>query len=434
MSAMPDVAAALREKLCTDFPGEAADALERLPIEAATAALAVLPVAVARPVWERLSPEVAVLMMRASSAEDRVSTLSAMDVTRAAPLFAHLDVQTRMEWLAELPATAQVNLRHLLSYPEDSAGRLMNPRFTSISRDCTVREALDRLRRFGGVGTRTVYLVDVEGRLDSCAELQDLALAEPHEPIAHYAHPVKAVVQAVADSEEILHLIEQQRVDSVAVVDINRKLIGIVRQDAIIDAAREDAADDMVSMVGASPDERVLSSPLAAVAKRLPWLQINLVTAFLAAAVVGVFEPIIAKFTALAVLLPVVAGQSGNTGAQAMAVTMRGLSLHEVNLSHWPRIVFKEFWTGGCNGIAVALTTAVGVYLWSQSIGLVLIVAISMVVSMIIAGIAGAGVPLILTRLGQDPATASSIILTTITDVMGFFSFLGTATLLSRLL
>jgi len=434
MSAMPDVAAALRERLCTDFPGEAADVLERLPIEAATAALAALPAAVARPVWERLSPEVAVLMMRTSSAEDRVSALSSMDVTRAAPLLAQLDAHTRMEWLAQLPAAAQVNLRHLLSYPEDSAGRLMNPRFTNISRDCTVREALDRLRRFGGVGTRTVYLVDVEGRLDSCAELQDLALADPHEPIARYAHPVRAVVEPVADSEEILRVIEQQRVDSVAVVDINRKLIGIVRQDAIIDAAREDAADDMLSMVGASPDERVLSSPLTAVVKRLPWLQINLVTAFLAAAVVGVFEPIIAKFTALAVLLPVVAGQSGNTGAQAMAVTMRGLSLHEVNLSHWPRIVIKEFWTGGCNGIAVALTTALGVYLWSQSIGLVLIVAIAMVVSMIIAGIAGAGVPLLLTRLGQDPATASSIILTTITDVMGFFSFLGTATLLSRLL
>lgn len=434
MSAMPELATALREKLCTEFPGEAADVLERLPIEAATAALVALPVAIARPVWERLSPEVAVLMLRAAAAEDRMSILSAMDVTRAAPLFAHLDAQTRAEWLAHLPTTAQVNLRQVLSYPQDSAGRLMNPRFTNISRDCTVREALDRLRRFGGAGTRTVYLVDVEGRLESCAELQDLALAELHEPIARYAHPVKAVVEPVADSEEILRLIEQQRVDSVAVVDINRKLIGIVRQDAIIDAAREDAADDMLSMVGASPDERVLSSPLAAVGKRLPWLQINLLTAFLAAAVVGVFEPIIAKFTALAVLLPVVAGQSGNTGAQAMAVTIRGLSLHEVNLRHWPRIMIKEFWAGGCNGLAVALTTAVGVYLWSRSIGLVLIVAISMVVSMIIAGIAGAGVPLILTRLGQDPATASSIILTTITDVMGFFSFLGTATLLSRLL
>jgi magnesium transporter len=434
MNAMPDVATALRERLCTDFPGEAADVLERLSIEAATAAVLALPVAVSRPVWERLSPEVAALMMNAAPVAYRVQLLSSMDVTRVASLLAHLGASTRGEWLSALAPSVQVNLRQVLSYPEDTAGRLMNPQFTHISRDCTVHEALSRLRRFGEAGTRTVYLVDVEGRLDSCAELQDLALAEPQHPISKYARPVKAVVEAVADSEEILKLIEQHRTDSVAVVDVNRKLIGIVRQDAIIDAAREDAADDLLSMVGASPDERVLSSPFTAVVKRLPWLQINLVTAFLAAAVVGMFEPIIAKFTALAVLLPVVAGQSGNTGAQAMAVTMRGLSLHEVNLNHWPRILFKEFWTGGCNGIAVALTTAAGVYLWSQSVGLVLIVAISMIASMIIAGIAGAGVPLLLTRLGQDPATASSIILTTITDVMGFFSFLGIAALLSGLL
>jgi magnesium transporter len=170
------------------------------------------------------------------------------------------------------------------------------------------------------------------------------------------------------------------------------------------------------------------------VKKRLPWLQINLLTAFLAAAVVGVFESTIAKFTALAVLLPVVAGQSGNAGAQALAVTMRGLVLREISLRHWPAMVWKESATGLVNGLAVALTCGLGVYVWSGSLGLVYIIAIAMVVSMVAAGLAGALVPILLRRFGQDPATASSIILTTVTDVVGFFSFLGVATLFMGML
>jgi magnesium transporter len=187
-------------------------------------------------------------------------------------------------------------------------------------------------------------------------------------------------------------------------------------------------------MVGASKEERALSKTTFAVRKRLPWLQINLATAFLAAAVVGIFEHTIAQFTALAVLLPVVAGQSGNTGAQALAVTMRGLALREIRLHHWLRISFKEINVAAINGVAVALTTAAGVYIWSQSVGLALVIMLSMVISMIAAGLSGAIIPMILTALGQDPAQSSSIILTTVTDVVGFFSFLGIAAMLASML
>jgi magnesium transporter len=159
-----------------------------------------------------------------------------------------------------------------------------------------------------------------------------------------------------------------------------------------------------------------------------------LLTAFLAAAVVGLFEGTIAKVTALAVLLPVVAGQSGNAGAQALAVTMRALVLREISLRHWPQVLVKEAAAGLMNGLAVAATTALGVYLWSRSLGLVMVISVSMVISMIVAGIAGAMVPVLLHRFGQDPATASSIILTTVTDVVGFFSFLGIATLFASML
>jgi magnesium transporter len=202
----------------------------------------------------------------------------------------------------------------------------------------------------------------------------------------------------------------------------------------LIDAAQREALDGLQSMVGASPEEGALSSPFVSVKKRLPWLQINLVTAFLAAAVVGVFENLIAQVTALAVLLPVVAGQSGNTGAQALAVTLRSITLKEVRLSQWFLLMRKEAAAGLMNGIAVAAVTGIGVWVWSRSIGLVAVITISMVVAMIIAGCAGAAVPIVLKALKQDPAQSSSIILTTVTDVFGFLSFLGLATLLSGLL
>ncbi|MDX1710777.1 MAG: magnesium transporter, partial [Rhodovibrionaceae bacterium] len=211
-------------------------------------------------------------------------------------------------------------------------------------------------------------------------------------------------------------------------------LLGIIAYDQLVQAAHEDTTADIQTMVGASKDERALSSPLFAVRKRLPWMQINLLTAFMAAAVVGLFESTIAQFTALAVLLPVVAGQSGNAGAQALAVTMRGLALREITPREWPKVTLKEINVGFLNGVGVAVTCGVGVYIWSGSLGLVAVITSSMILAMIAAGFAGAVVPITLRRLGQDPAQSSSIILTTVTDIAGFFSFLGIATLLASLL
>jgi magnesium transporter len=211
-------------------------------------------------------------------------------------------------------------------------------------------------------------------------------------------------------------------------------LVGVIRQKALIDTMQASALSDMQAMVGASREERALSSPFFTVRKRMPWLQVNLLTAFLAAGVVGLFESTIAQFTALAVLLPVVAGESGNAGAQALAVTMRGLALREISTRDWSRVVTKEVAAGFMNGVAIAVTCGIGVCLWSGSAGLVIVIVVSMILAMVMAGFAGALVPIILTKLGQDPAQSSSIVLTTITDVAGFMSFLGIATLLSGML
>ncbi|HEX9579471.1 MAG TPA: magnesium transporter, partial [Gemmatimonadales bacterium] len=210
--------------------------------------------------------------------------------------------------------------------------------------------------------------------------------------------------------------------------------VGVIRNDVLVKATEQEATADIQAMTGASRDERALSPAPFAVRRRLPWLQINLATAFAASAVVGLFEDTIAKYTALAVLLPVVAGQSGNTGMQALAVTLRGLALREIRLRHWPRVAIKELAAGAMNGVAVALVTSLGVYVWSDSIGLATVIGVAMIGSMVIASIAGASVPMVLTSLGLDPAQASAVVLTTVTDCGGFFSFLGLATVMSALL
>ncbi|MCB1452781.1 MAG: magnesium transporter, partial [Rhizobiaceae bacterium] len=211
-------------------------------------------------------------------------------------------------------------------------------------------------------------------------------------------------------------------------------LVGVVHPRTAVRVVEESASADIQTMVGVSPSERGLSPPLFAVRKRIGWLAINLVTAFMAAAVVGLFEGTISQYTALAVLLPVVAGQSGNAGAQALAVTMRALTLREIGVRMWLPAVRKETVVGLINGLGIAAICAAGVYLWSGSAGLCLIIALAMVLSMMIAGLAGAMVPMILVRFGIDPAASSSIVLTTITDVAGFFSFLGIASALATLI
>jgi magnesium transporter len=310
----------------------------------------------------------------------------------------------------------------------------MDPRVMLLRRDTTVREVLVRIRASRRRATRRLFVVDADNLLEGQVDIQDVATASATTRLEEIQRPVRAVVNAVAPREEVVEIIEHYKLTDLPVVDAEGRLIGVVRYRNLMAAAENEATVAMQTMVGVSKDEKALSNVSFAVRKRLPWLQINLVTAFLAASVVGLFESTIAKYTALAVLLPVVAGQSGNTGAQALAVTMRGLALREIRLRQWPRILFKEASTAFWNGLAVAATTALGVWVWSASPGLAGVIGVSMILSMVIAGISGAAIPLLLTAARQDPAQSSSIVLTTVTDVAGFFSFLGIAYLFADLL
>jgi magnesium transporter len=237
----------------------------------------------------------------------------------------------------------------------------------------------------------------------------------------------------MAPQEEVVDLLKDGKIISLPVVDLDNQLLGVIRHDALIKATAMDATEDVQAIFGAGREERALSKASLAIKKRLPWLEINLATAFLAASVVGIFEDTIAKITILAVFLPVVAGQSGNTGSQALAVTIRGLALREFRINQWYKVAKKELIVGAFNGIAVAITTSIIVFIWVNSIGLSLVIGISMIISMAIAGLSGAVIPILLKVAGQDPAQSSSIVLTTVTDIVGFFSFLGLATVLGSL-
>jgi magnesium transporter len=434
MAADANAAVALTRRYFLDYPRSAAQRLEEMPPKAAAQALAEHPASVLAPVFVDLAPDAAAAIVGLLPAALRESLLEELPPNQTVRLLAQLDAKKRAKITAAIDSSVAEEIERLLQYPADSAGRLMEPRISYFRGRFTVEETIDRLRQARAQSTRSLFIVDEHGKLIGRVNLQEIAVAPHGTRLLELARPVTASVAPTATREEVVDVLEQHKLVDLPVVDTEGRLLGIIYHSTLIQAIHAEAMADIQTMVGASADEHALSSPVFAITKRLPWLQINLLTAFLAAAVVGLFESTIAQYTALAVLLPVVAGQSGNAGAQALAVTMRGLALREITLRHWFAVTFKEINVGLVNGVATAITCGIGVYLWSGSLGLVLVSALAMIVAMVAAGFAGALVPIALTRAGQDPAQASSIILTTVTDVVGFLSFLGIATALASLL
>jgi len=425
---------ALDSRFMRDHPWDAARAIEELPPRGVAREVESLPATVLAPVWRRLTAGAGAAVLSELPDELAVALLSELPPVEAVPILTTLEQEQTARYLDRLPAPIRSDFEQLMAYPADSAGRIMDPRTSVFRQTTTAGQAIAALRGTGVRTVRNIFLIDDHNRLAGSAALQDAATAPAEQPLGELAQPILASVTALAQRDEVAELVERYRLADLPVVDAYGRLLGVIPDSRLMRAVREDLSADMQTMTGASAEERALSSPLFAVRKRLPWLQINLLTAFLAAAVVGLFESTIAQFTALAVLLPVVAGQSGNAGAQALAVTMRGLVLREISPRQWLAVTSKEATVGLVNGLAVALTCGLGVYLWSRSVGLVLVIALSMMLAMVVAGLAGALVPISLRRFGLDPAQSSSIVLTTVTDIAGFLGFLGIATLLSSLL
>lgn len=424
----------LNERFIVEFPREAAKELERLPDSEAAQTLQPMPAQLVAPMMVNLLVDSAAGILRALPADSADALLAELPASYAVRLLGHFDEEEIAARLQRLDGAISEELRTLLEYPLDTAGRMMDTTVAVFRCEASAGEVLEHLREVGMKTARSLFLVDDAQRLAGKVLLSRVALANPASAVGELLQPVTATVRATDPLSQVNEAFERGNVLDIPVLDHEGVFVGAITHENLVDSIRSDAASDLQTMVGAGKDERALSSPFFTVKKRMPWLQINLLTAFLAASVVGVFEQTIAQVTALAVLLPVVAGQSGNTGAQALAVTMRGLALREITARQWARVMRKEVIAGLINGLAIATTCGLGVYLWSQSLGLVAVIMSSMVLAMIAAGFAGAIIPVILTRLGQDPATSSSIILTTVTDVAGFFAFLGIASLMMRFL
>ncbi|MGC1953502.1 MAG: magnesium transporter, partial [Gammaproteobacteria bacterium] len=404
------------------YPDEAASVLEDAGVDELVALLEQQSAVRASGILQRLAPSTAMQCLLRLSDERAGKLLAMMESAHSVLVLGGLDEMARARYLELLPDALAKDLRELLSYPEDVAGHLMDRRIITFTPQTEVGEALVRLRKarrwlraVRRDGPQYLPIVDGERKLLGMVPLVDAALAEADDVLENLMRPAPFAINAMAPRDEVIEVLAQVRVSSIPVVDLDGRLLGVIRHDALVQALQEEATVGLQTLVGVGKDERALSSPWLAVRKRLPWLNVNLLTAFLAAAVVGLFEGTIAKFTALAVLMPVVAGQSGNTGAQALAVTMRGLALREIRLRHGRQVLLKEGIVGVLNGVAIAMVTAIGVLLWSRSPGLAGVVALAMVLSMLIAGLAGAAIPLLLEATGQDPAQSGSIILTTVT-------------------
>ena len=353
----------------------------------------------------------------------------------AADLLDNLADDRRDRILQLLGATQGAKLASLLEGEQETAGALMNTEFLALDEDMSVAQAIEAIRQYPRKESFFyVYCTDSEGHLTGVLSLRSLILANPAARLRDMM--VQSVVRCQVDSapEEVAQIVSKYDLLSVPVVDLQNRLVGVVTVDDVIDVIQEQAGEDLLHLAGVAAEERVTTTAQRSFTMRFPWLAINLATAFLASWVVSLFQATIAKWAVLAVFMPIVAGMGGNAGTQTLTVFVRGLALGEVEWSSGFRAIWKEMLVGFGNGAANGLLTAVVVGWWTNDWILAWILLVAMIFNLVIAGVAGGIVPLALERLGFDPAIASSIFVTTFTDVGGFFSFLGLATLALRYL
>lgn len=379
-------------------------------------------------------------LLKTLAAEEIAQVLQELPSDDAALFVAELPEELRESLLDLMKVEASTEVQELLSFAEGTAGRMMTPNVFALREDLTVSEAISAIQRASRDVEMVYYLyvVDERNHLVGVLNLRQLLLAPPTTSLKKVMGTDVISVRTDTEQEEVARVVARYNLLGVPVVDEENKLVGIVTVDDVLDVIREEATEDIYALSGVSSEESVQSSPLRSVRLRLPWLLVNLATAFLAASVVHLFEETIEKVVVLASLMPIVAGMGGNAATQTLAVTVRGLALGEVAWENSRRVLVKEFLVGLANGIVNGLVAGLIVCLrfgFSAKAALIGgIIALAMVNNMVIAGIAGTLIPLVLKKLKADPALASTVFVTTCTDVGGFLSFLGLATWLIKFL
>lgn len=420
-------------------PADLAQLLSELPDKERHSAFTLLAERNPRLAMEGLSelgPEGGAALLAERSAEDIVKLTQDLPTDDAAALIDYLPEELSaavLELMQKRPAGGDVG--ELLEYEEQTAGRIMNPKVFALAEDMTAGEAIIALQ-----GSRDVevvfylYVIDARRHLVGVVSLRRLLLVSPATPLKRIMTTDLISVRADMDQEEVARQVASYNLLAIPVVDEENKLVGVITVDDIIDVIKDEATEDVYRLAGVSGDDRVFTSAADSLRKRLPWLIVNLGTAFIAASIVALFTNTIGLLPVLAVLMPVVAGMGGNAATQTLTVIVRGIALGELTWSNTRKALLKEATVGLGNGLACGMFGALIVYLFRGDLVLGLVLGLAMVINMFVAATAGTLIPLTLRALKVDPALASSVFITTLTDMFGFFSFLGLARLFVRYL
>jgi magnesium transporter len=369
-------------------------------------------------ILEQLSPVAVILGIRELETDDAVAILESLPKDR------------QKDILERLPHPKRVALARSLEYPEDSAGRRMQTEYMAVRPDTTVGQTIDYMRETPDLPDRfyEIYITDRGHRLLGAVALDRLLRAKRPVPISELMHEDLHLVRAADDQEEVARLFERYDLIAAPVVDEAERLVGVITVDDVVDVIEEEAEEDLKALGGVHGEE--LSDTVGTVARRrFNWLLVNLATAFLASSVLGLFEGQLQKMVALAVLAPIVASQGGNAATQTMTVVVRALAVRELSSANVWRTILREVLVGLVNGVAFAVITGVAAVAWFKVPQLGVVIGLAMLCNLVAGALGGILIPLLLDRSGADPAVSSGVFVTTVTDVVGFFSFLTIATL-----
>src|SRR4051794_12118677 len=370
-------------------------------------------------ILEELEPETVAEGVRELDSDDAVYILE------------DLPKDEQDEILEQLPQLERAALARRLDHPEESAGRRMQTEFIAAPPSWTVGQTIDYMRETDDLPERffEIYVVDQDGRFLGAVPLDRLMRSKRPAKMSDLMEPERHVVHADDDQEEVARRFERYNLVAAPVVDANDRMVGVMTFDDIVDVIEQEAEEDIKALGGVNVEEELSDSVWTIAKSRFNWLLINLATAFLASSVLGAFQEQLQGMVALAVLAPIVASQGGNATTQTMTVAVRALATRELSASNAGRVILREFLVGIINGLAFAVITGIAAVAWFKVPALGVVIGLAMICNLIAAALGGILIPLALNKLGRDPAVASSPFVTTVTDIVGFFSFLTIATL-----
>jgi magnesium transporter len=365
------------------------------------------------------------------SARQVADIISELDSDDALNLIENLDVEFQQEIIRKLSAKIRLAIEEGLTFPEDSAGRLMQREYVAVPHFWTVGKVIDYLRAAAEELPKDFYdiiVIDPTYHVMGEIPLNRILRSKRVEKIENLTLDQLHTIPADMDQEEVSHIFRREGLNSAPVVDDDNRLIGVITFDDIIDVIDEEAQEDILKLAGVEGSD-LYRAILSTTSSRFRWLFVNLITAIAASIVISFFDATIEQIVALAVLMPIVASMGGNAGTQALTVAVRALATKELSSTNTMRVIWKETIVGVLNGIGFAIIMGVIAALWFGSNMLGGVIAAAMVINLLFAGLCGAGIPILLNKLGSDPALSSTVLLTTVTDVVGFFAFLGLASI-----